>query len=530
MFLPRPPRSTAKWALCLSWLGLAALPAHADVWGRLFDASTQQAFVADDYPSVELHRCSAPGDTLCAEFVAGAEPAADGSYRFAAGSFDSPGRYQLWGSALNHEYTHSAPFSVTGSEDHPMDMPLDLLPLQASKLQSCTTVDAEGFCSVSYTLRNVGSTSRQLQAWVLNSTTAFMPAGWSQYTYGDGDTKRVQLTLGAGKQKTLTQKVYVGKQLPRGAYASISLFVSPKDLPQQALIWESLPTVFSEGDGTLRPISAAAEQARALRARRHAGLIAAGTPAARPDAKLSFLSGQVLAADTGAALPLELAPSVRLMSCDRSDDEYCRWIEGDGLALPADGKFYLNLAKLPAGRYQIHALANAHYGMQFSKTFDIPGTSASSLTLTMPQVVVDLDDVARCSNTPVGDCQLAYTLRNTSARDQTVSLWLYLNALQSESQAGSVVYDIGKKGKALGLPVTVTLPAGQTQVVTQALGLTGLPGGSTGWLRLFVAQASDIAHAEAYFSLGNYALSTGDDGVTRVTVLPRPPLPTGAAR
>jgi hypothetical protein len=520
-----PSLSRLPLSMLLAGLSALAAPvAHADIFGSVSDSATQQPFPAEAFPTVYLQRCVNAGDTLCTEFTGAVEPAADGSYRFTADSY-APGDYQLWAIAADQQYQRSMPFTVSGSEDHAIDLALQLLPVKLGDIQSCSSISADGYCKVSYTLSNVSAVKQELQVWVLASANSDIAPGWSQYSYGNGSNAAMSVSLKPGKTQQLKQSIYVGKGLPKGAYTSLNIYASLKGHVQQTVIDDFLPTVVSSAETSAQTIHPAQEQKKIAAAHARKGALSSG--AAKPgDRKL--LLGSVVAADTGAPVPLDDAPSVRLMSCDQPDYDYCRFIEGDAQPLPEDGTFRVNLSSLPAGRYQIETLASSHYGYAYSQTFDAPVAASFKMSLQMPRLVVDLDKATLCSAVPLADCKLKYTLRNTTAVDQTVSLWLYTSTVQSESQAGGSVYSINQNGKTNVAPMTVTIPANQTLLVKQAVGMADLPAGAVGNLRLFVASAGDIADALAYFKLGQYTISAGTDGKL-ITVQPQPVVIIGAA-
>ena len=510
--LRRAVRWLALWVLAITPL------AHAGVTGRLTDAATGQPFPPELMPWVQLHSCQAPGDELCSVFAVAVDVAADGSYRFTNKDVP-PGTYQVWGWADGHELGRTAPFTVTGSEPHAVSLALQILPVKLTAIDGCTVLEPGGYCTVSYTLENVSTQSQPLQAWVMASATSDVPAGWSQYEWGDGNQKPVELILHAGQSQTLSQRLYVGRKMPSGAYTSLSLMVSPQGAPQKTLIWGDFPTVlFSDADGGMR--AAAAPKATTLR--RPAGSVRAGDGSAAPAAAGgTTIVGRVVAADTGLPLPVEYAPKLELMMCEQPDDNYCRWMQGDAARLDATGTFTVNFARSTAGRYQLHAVADSHYGATYSPTFDLPGEPSQLLQLKMQRFAVELDAVKRCTAAPSQACTMVYTLRNTTRRELRTRAWLYTYAVVSESQTGSSTYDIGRGGDAHSAPMLLNLAPGQSVELSQTIDFSGLPAGAAGWLRLFVSESADIADALASFAVGNYSVSAGTNGAV-VSVVPRP--------
>lgn len=518
-----------SWSLRLAGLVLAALcapAAHADVWGTLTDAATGQPFPDAGFPQVVLSRCLNAGDTLCSGFTAVATPGARGAYRIAAQQVE-PGTYQISGWADAHQYTYSAPFTVAGTESHRVDLSLQPMPLNVTDVQGCAALEPGGWCTVQYTLANVSASTQSLKAWVMASATSDIPAGWSQYEYGDGNRRAIDVTLAAGASTTVTQRLYVGRDMPSGAYTALSLLIAPSDAPQRTLVWTDLPEVLFGDAGSVRLEQRPRDRRRTMEALRSAGLIAAGH---LPAGSRTVIHGRVVGSDTRAPLPVDDKPQVELMRCELSTDSYCRWMQSDPATLGEDGTFSADMTGAPAGRYQIHALAASHYGYLASATFDLPGTPPKLMQLTVPRFAVDLDHVERCDSAPASSCPLTYTLRNTTGRDLSVDVWVYLYGVQSEAQTGQPIYDVGRGGKPHGLPLRVAIPAGKVVDVTQTLDFSTLPAGATGWLRLFVAKPGDAADALSVFAIGNYTISAAADGSVRVTVVPRPDVIIGAAQ
>lgn len=514
--------------LRLAGLGLAALlapAAHAGVWGSLTDATTGQPFPAESFPQVVLNRCLNAGDTLCSGFTGVVNPGAQGIYRFGTGVV-APGTYQIAGWADAHQVTYSKPFTVAGGETQRVDMALAPMPLAISDVQGCAALEPGGYCTVQYTLANVGAGALALKAWVMASATSDIPAGWSQYEYGDGSRKPVDVHLEAGASTTLSQRLYVGRDMPSGAYTSLSLLVAPADAPQRTLVWTDLPEVLFGSGGSVRLETQPRDRRDAMAALRRPGQVLAG--AAPTAGKRTVIHGRVVGSDTHQPLPVDDKPQVQFLRCELPTDDYCRWLQSDPAMLGDDGTFTVDLTGAPTGRYQLHALAGSHYGYEASATIDVPGPVPKLLQLAVPRFAIDLDEVVRCENAAAASCPMTYKLRNTTGRDLSVDVWLYLYGVQTEAQTGQPIYAVGRDGKPHGLPVRLTIPAGQVVDFSQALDFSTLPAGATGWLRLYAGKPGDAAEALSTFAIGNYTMSAAADGSVRVSVVPRPDVIIGA--
>jgi len=523
-------RPASRLALTATALASALLvpAARADVLGVLTDAVTGQPF-PEGLPFVQLLSCLNTGDKLCSGWIAAVNPDASGAFRF-DGSTLAPGSYQVTGWSDGHEQKRSKPFTITGTEDHSVNLALAMVPVTVSEIQGCETLEAGGYCTVHYRLTSQASEQLQLQVWAMVDASSAIPAGWSEYEWGNDSAKPMVVTLGAGKSKALSQRIYVGTGMPSGAYSSLSLFVSPKGKPQETLITEMLPTVLftatGGGGNGLRIETDSRAKAQAMAAMKQARLVRKGWEGkaqvqAAASGKLTIY-GQVIGADTGAALPVEDKPQVELMRCEMPDDTYCRWLQSDPATLDETGKFTVHMTNAPAGRYQLHVIAGAHYGQSVQPVFDLPGAEGTKLLkVTLPRLAIDLDAVERCTAAPADNCPMRYTLRNTTSQDISAAVWLYTYGVQSKSQSGTPIYDIGQNGKAHGQKILVTVPAGQTYDLASKLDLSDLAPGSTGWMRLFIGDPNDAAQAISYTHIGNYTVSAGAEGRT-LTVVPRP--------
>ena len=480
----------------------APLAAHAAVvGGSIVDAATGSAPPAGTFVAVSLLQCSHDGNALCdlpVDFV----QSRDGSYRFR--DTLAPGHYQVSVTADGYQLAAPAPFTVVAQENHRVDVSLAALPVAYSNPVGCAAPDARGLCHVAFDLRNTSGAEQDLDAWVVVATTGPVPAGWSRFAAGDRSAAPRRVRLAAGETRTVKEAVYVGRDEPKGALATLELYVSPHGAPDHTLVYDFLPTVYF---GV--PAGTAAERP--------------ARPAAKPAAgQRTTVTFRVTDAQTGQPLPLSAKPMSRLMACNENDDTYCRWIEGDAVPLPESGVAVVDVTGLFPGRYQFQTYAGDNYAYTYSATFDVPLVSSRVVAQPMARMPVAIDGATTCDAVPVDQCVLRYTLRNTTDREQRAALWLYDNMLSGEFSVGSSVFGQGRGGVPGAAPITVTLLPGETRTVAQPAGLGALASGSSGWLQLYVGDRADPAYGEGFYRLGNYTIWQDAGGAKMISVVPFP--------
>jgi len=484
----------------------ASLAAHAGVGGTIVDASTGAAPPPGTFVGVSLMKCTHDGNALCDQSVDFVQ-SRDGTYRFRDAL--APGRYQVTVTADARLAAFPAPFDVAAKEDHRVDVVLDALPVSYANPVGCTAPDAQGFCTLRFDLSNTSGVEQDLDAWFVVAATSPVPAGWSRYAAGDRGAAPVRVRLAPGGSRTVTSHVYVGRDMPKGAYATLELYVSPHGAPDRTLVFDMFPTVYFGVAG----------QAAAHASAPHDALRAGGRARA---AKGATLTWNVTDAQTGQPVPLSAKPTSMLMACNENDDTYCRWIQGDPVPLGANGVVTVDTTSLFPGRYQLVTYAADNYAYTYSATFDAPLAKSALVAQPMARTPIAIDGATSCQAVPVDQCAFDLTLRNTTDREQHAAVWLYDYMLSGENSTGTSVFGQGRGGAPNAAPKTLTLAPGETRVVRQPAGLGGLASGSSGWLQVYVGDARDPAYGEGFYRLGNYAIWQDAGGAKMISVTPFP--------
>lgn len=508
------PVVVPRW-LAASFVCLASASAQAAIGGLITSAGSGTAPTADSF--VQLSRCSHAGNQLCDQPV-DFKVASRGRYRF-DGSY-AAGRYQVSVTSEGYLSTQAEPFEVTGAETHRVDIALQPMPVRHANPTACTAPDERGFCQVGFEIENLSGGDQDLDTWINVATTSPVPAGWSRYAAGDR-APSTRIRLAAGERRTVQQQVYIGRDLPSGAYATLELQVSPHARPDRALAYDFFPAVIVGARAAGAASKASLEAARQRHEARGANAVA-GERDQAAGARTSVVV-EVTDAASGEPLPSAARPKFRLMACDQPGDTYCRWIEGHEQDLPASGVMVVETQGMYPGRYQIQTRAEDNFAYIYSATFEVPLAEPMRITMPMAKMPIAVDDVATCEAVPLDRCVLEYRLRNTTDQPQQAALWLYNNMLTSESSVGGSVYTQGRQGRALARPLAVRLAPGESRTVRQPIGLQQVASGSSGWFQLYIADARNPADAKNFYRLGNY--SVYQQGPTKkVTVTPFPDL------
>jgi hypothetical protein len=135
---------------------------------------------------------------------------------------------------------------------------------------------------------------------------------------------------------------------------------------------------------------------------------------------------------------------------------------------------------------------------------------------------VAVEAATTCDAAPVDQCVLGYTLHNTTDRVQDAVFWLYDYLLTGASSVGGSVFTHGRAGAPGAAPIRVVLQPGERRVVSQPVGLGGLPSGSSGWLQLYVGDRRDPAWGEGFYRVGNYTIWQDAGGPRMISIVPFP--------
>lgn len=236
-----------------------------------------------------------------------------------------------------------------------------------------------------------------------------------------------------------------------------------------------------------------------------AALAAAGNVQAAAPA--GVITGTITDKATAAPIAIESYPNVILYQCLNEGDTFCGGFTGFAEA-DASGAYSIATTDIPSGRYQLLAGAT-DYSYLYSGTFDLAPGDGLKKKLQLSLLPVSFGEVRPCTTvTAAGWCDFQYTVTNRTGADKTVQVWAQLNG-HTNMPATDTGYSSGNGNYK---PMQLTLPAGQSQVVTQSVYLGVRDSGSYSLIALYASPVGQPNQTIGFYDAGK--LTVRDSGVS----------------